>query len=267
MSKIIDKTVFTFFDKFTNAEDEVRIQSASRLITYLNNGNESDVDQRQKERSYSLKRLVRGLGSNTNTSRAGFYTAFVVYLEQVRDTSRSPTISDIFDLVKSELTDSDKDDEDKGLTKLELRVGKVLVCGAIIESGLIENASETELQIVIKTLKKGIYKVVTPLAMIYLSELVKKIDTNKFCNVLWPIIEPIMNIRKESHTINTVYFLLAAATTHKKAVNKKFFENNFDSPQLLHTKNFAFLAHLLLDITNTIAINHPLYDFFNRTIG
>lgn len=132
--------------------------------------------QHEKERAYALKRLIRGVGSNSHSSRAGFFTALVGYLEQVKNTVHCPTITEIFKLVKSELSDTDKGDDDTQQTKLELRVGKVSVCGAIISSGLIENASDMELQTVLKTLKKGMHKAVAPLALMYLSDLVQKVS-------------------------------------------------------------------------------------------
>lgn len=258
--KVLDKTVFQFFDKFTNQDEEIRIRGAFDLLSYLNNqGDVSGVDKREKERAYSLKRLVRGVGSNTNASRAGFYTALVVYLEQVKDSSCCPTIAEIFSLVKSELSDSGKDDDDKQ-TKLELRVGKVSVCGAIINSGLVENASDMELQTVLKTLKKGMYKSVAPLAIMYLSELAQKVDTKKFTKVVWPVFEPLMNVPKEQQSMDVIYFLLAASASHRKSVNQQFFENIFGCPQLIHIKNYGFLANLLWDINDTLTINHPLYD-------
>lgn len=61
--------------------------------------------------------------------------------------------------------------------------------------------------------------------------------------------------------MDTIYFLLAASSVHKKSVNQQFFENNFGAPQLIHEKNFEYLANLLWDIKDTLTINHPLYDF------
>ncbi|XP_065093135.1 uncharacterized protein Mybbp1A [Ochlerotatus camptorhynchus] len=260
--KLFNKAVFKFFDKFISEDEEIRLKGASELVSFLTIASDEDgEDKHEKERAYALKRLIRGVGSNSHSSRAGFFTALVGYLEQVKNTVLCPTITEIFTLVKSELSDTDKGDDVTQQTKLELRVGKVSVCGAIISSGLIENASDMELQTVLKTLKKGMYKVVTPLAIMYLSELVQKIDNKKFTKVLWPVIEPAVNISKEEHSMDTIYFLLTASSVHKKSVNQQFFENNFGAPHLIHVKNFEYLANLLWDIKDTLTINHPLYDF------
>ncbi|KXJ72124.1 uncharacterized protein LOC109406532 [Aedes albopictus] len=260
--KLLDKTVFKFFDKLISEDENVRVRGASELIQFLSVGGDGNAeDKHEKERAYALKRLIRGVGSNNHTSRAGFFTALVGYLEQVKQSDCCPTITELFKLVKSELSDTDKGEDDNQQTKLELRVGKVSVCGAIINSGLIENASDMELQTVLKTLKKGMYKMVTPFAIMYLSELVQKIDSKKFTTVLWPVIEPVVNVPKAEHTMDTIYFLLAASSIHKKSVNQKFFESNFNAPHLIHERNYEFLANLLWDIKNTLTINHPLYDF------
>lgn len=256
----MDKTVFRFFDKFTSADEATRVRGACELIAFL----ASEPEKKEKERAYALKRLIRGVGSNTNASRAGYFTALVGYLEQVKDTEFCPGIMEIFSLVKSELSDSDKDgdDDDKqAQLKVELRIGKISVCGAIIGTGLVEGASDLELQTVLKTLKKGMHKAATPLAIMYLSELVKRIDTKKFTSVLWPVVEPKLNVAKEEQTMDTIYFLLAATSAHKKSVNKQFFQNNFGSPRMFHESNYPYLANLLWDIKSTVTINHPLYDY------
>ncbi|XP_055614053.1 myb-binding protein 1A [Uranotaenia lowii] len=255
--KPIDKAVFKFFEKFINQDEAIRVRGAAELLAFLAN------DDKEKERSYALKRLVRGVGSNNNDSRAGYFTALVGYLQQVKGTEASPSVTELFNLMKSELSDSDKDEgEDRKQVKLELRVGKVSVCGAIIISGLIEEgATEDELQMVVKALKKGMHKQVTPLAMSYLSELVQRVETKKFGKVMWPVLEPVLNVSKEEHTMDTIYFLLATTTKHRKAVNQQYFETNFGCSSLLHQENFGFIAKLLWEIQNTLTINHPLYDF------
>ncbi|XP_062559744.1 myb-binding protein 1A-like isoform X3 [Armigeres subalbatus] len=259
--KLLDKTVFTFFEKLINNDENIRIRGAYELMHFLSiSTDENGKDKHEKERAYALKRLIRGVGSNNHTSRAGFFTALVGYLEHVKQSQYCPSITEIFKLVKSELSDTDKEEDDNKQNKLELRVGKVSVCGAIVSSGLIEHASDMELQTVVKTLRKGMHKMVMPLAIMYLSELVQKIDSKQFTKVLWPVVEPKVNLPKEEHTMDTIYFLLTASSVHKKSF-KKFFENTFDAPNLIDEGNYEYLANLLWDIKNTVTINHPLYDF------
>ncbi|XP_055643593.1 uncharacterized protein LOC129779874 [Toxorhynchites rutilus septentrionalis] len=256
----MDKTVFKYFDKLINVDKEIRLRGAFDLISFFNESAHSDGGK-IKERAYALKRLVRGIGSNNNASRAGFFTALVGYLEEFQNTELSPTIAEIFNLVKTELCDIDDGDSKKQQSKLEQRVGQISVCGAIITSGLIEGASDDELQTVMKALKKGMYKSAKPLAFSYLSELVKKVDKKKFNRILWPLFEEMLIIPKEEQTMDTVHFLLVASAFHGKSINGQFYENNFASPQMLHVKNYGYLAGLLWDIPNTDTINHPYYDF------
>ncbi|XP_053693094.1 uncharacterized protein LOC128741349 isoform X2 [Sabethes cyaneus] len=259
--KVLDKTVFQFFEKIISISEETRLNGAVELISYLVN----DAVDKDKERAYALKRLVRGVGSNNNASRSGFFTALVGYLQEVKGTCHCPSVSEIFTLVKSELSDTDKGDEDKGQMKLELRIGKVSVCGAVINAGMLETASDVELQTVVKTLKKGVHKMSASLAFTFLGELMQKVSTKQFSNIVWPVFEPILNVPKEQQTMDTVYILLVASTTHKQTVNQQFFDENFGSPRLLHSGNFEYLSNLLWDIKSTVTINHPFYDLLIAT--
>ncbi|XP_055541040.1 uncharacterized protein LOC129727326 [Wyeomyia smithii] len=261
--KLLDKQVFKFFEKFINENEETRLDGAVELISFLFS---DAVDKKEKERAYALKRLVRGVGANNNFSRSGFFTALVGYLLEAKSTEFCPTVTEIFALVKSELSDTDRNDEDKSQMKFELRIGRISVCGAIINAGLLETASETELQTVVKSLKKGVHKVSAPLALNYLSELVQKISTKKFGSIVWPVFDPILNVPKEQQTMDTIYILLVCSTIHKKIINQPFFEHNFGCPQLLHTDNYEYLTNLVWDIKSTLAINHPLYDFLIATL-
>uniref|UniRef100_A0A182SI52 HEAT repeat-containing protein 1 n=1 Tax=Anopheles maculatus TaxID=74869 RepID=A0A182SI52_9DIPT len=174
-----------------------------------------------------------------------------------------PAVTELLGLIKSELTDSEqaeKEDE-KQKIHLELRIGKILVCGAIIKSGLIDSATEQELQSVLKTLKKNMHEMLTPLVYAFLNELVNRLDAATFSKVFWPVFEAVLNVPKESHTIDSVFFLLQLSTgRHKKLINSKYFERNFGVPKLLHEDNFDFLAKLLFGVGTTIGINHPFYE-------
>lgn len=256
--KLLDKTVFKFFEKIISENEDTRLDGAVELISFLFN---DAVDKKEKERSYALKRLVRGVGSNSNVSRSGFFTALVGYLLEVKGTDSCPSVAEIFALAKSELSDTDKDDEDRNQTKLELRIGKVSVCGAVINAGLIETASDIELQTIVKTLKKGVHKVSASLAFSYLGEFVQKISTKQCSNIVWPVFEPIFNVPKEQQTVDIINVLLIISTTHKQTINQQFFENIFGCPRLLHKDNYEYLTNLLWDIKSTITINHPFYDF------
>ena len=57
--------------------------------------------QRQKELSYSLKRLIRGCGASTNVSRAGFFTGLVAFLKTF--STEEVSGEQIFEVMQKEL--------------------------------------------------------------------------------------------------------------------------------------------------------------------
>uniref|UniRef100_A0A182XUW6 Myb-binding protein 1A n=1 Tax=Anopheles stephensi TaxID=30069 RepID=A0A182XUW6_ANOST len=274
---LMDKSVFGYFKHFINEDDGVRVNGACSLIEFLTKGKahasqqngSGDVAEetsapKTTETAYALKRLVRGVGSTQNASRIGFFTALVGLLEQLKSKEMEcPAVSQLLGLIKSELTDpehADKEDK-KQKVQLELRIGKILVCGAIIKSGLIDNATEQELQTVLKTFKKNMHELLTPLVYAFLNELANRLNAAKFSKVFWPVFEEVLNVPKENHTIDSVFFLLQLSIgPHKKLINSKYFERNFGVPKLLHQDNFAFLGKLLFGVGTTIGINHPFYE-------
>ncbi|XP_058117348.1 myb-binding protein 1A [Anopheles ziemanni] len=268
----LDKTVFGFFNSFVDTDDEARVRGATDLIEFLSqddvpqqngkDGTTNGTAPKTAETAYALKRLIRGVGSTSNASRAGFYTALVGLLSQLKGKEDCPSITELFVLVKSELSNSEKptDDEENKKLRLELRIGKVLVCGAIIKAGLIESATDMELTSIFKTLRKGMYKMLTPLVYTFLNELVPQIDAIRF-KLFWPQFEAVLNVPKEQHTIDSTFFLLLLSTgAHHKLVNKKYFERNFGAPKLLHPDAFPHLSGVLFNIRTLMEINHPFYD-------
>ncbi|XP_053680027.1 myb-binding protein 1A [Anopheles nili] len=280
---LIDKNVFGFFKHFINEDDKVRVQGACSLIEFLckdshrkpnvTNGADEKPNPKTAETAYALKRLVRGVGSSQNASRIGFFTGLVGLLGQLKNKKDCPTVTDLLTLVGSELNDSEcgigRTKAKKNNARFELRAGNVLVCGAIIKSGLIENASEMELQKVLDALKNDMYKSLKPLAYTFLSDLASRLDSSKFSKVFWPVFEPFLNVSKEMHSLDSLFFLLQLSTgTHKKLVNHKYFERNFGVSKLLHEGNFPYLSSLLFGIDSAMAINHPflncLLEFLNK---
>ncbi|XP_058056915.1 myb-binding protein 1A [Anopheles bellator] len=277
--KLLDKTVFGFFDNFSNVDGEVRIRGACDLIEFLhkdgcNTGSKKTgpsvngtavASSKTAEKAYTLKRLVRGVGSPSNASKTGYYTALVGFLQRASGQDDCPTITELFGLVKSELADSEHDPSEsvdaKERNRFEVRLGKVLVCGAIIKAGLIEKASDSELQSVLSTLRAAMYKMLVPLVWTYLNEVAARISGAKFAKLFWPLFEPVLNVPKEQHTMDSVYFLvLLLDGPHREMVNKKYFVRNFGAPSLLHEKAFPYLGELLFGIESAMGINHP---FFN----
>lgn len=56
--------------------------------------------KKSKEYEYTLKRLIRGLGASTSSSRSGFYSTFIAFLCA---NDENVSIKDIFDVMQKEL--------------------------------------------------------------------------------------------------------------------------------------------------------------------
>ena len=124
---------------------------------------------------YTLKRLVRGNGSTTSTSRIGFFTALTGFLASASKLEDPPKIATIAELVKKEFHSA----EEKG--KIDSMIGTTLVCGAVIRSGIISTATEAEIEEITKCLVSCLAKPsVSSLAYTFLNELVIKVSTMTF---------------------------------------------------------------------------------------
>lgn len=117
-----------------------------------------------------MKRLVRGNGSSTSSSRIGFHTALTGLLNAQLEIP--PKISDIIEIVKKEFHGA----EDKG--KVDAMVGTALVCGAIVRSdNALGNATESDIEEITKCLVSCLSKsTVASLAYSFLNELVIKVS-------------------------------------------------------------------------------------------
>uniref|UniRef100_T1GZB2 Uncharacterized protein n=1 Tax=Megaselia scalaris TaxID=36166 RepID=T1GZB2_MEGSC len=66
--KTISPAIFDYFKNLTNSEENDRLQSGLQLIQHISKAQQDE--KREKELQYTLKRLVRGVGASTTSSRA-----------------------------------------------------------------------------------------------------------------------------------------------------------------------------------------------------
>jgi hypothetical protein len=84
MKIIEDKVYMQFYWDLASENDEQRLKAAYDLIKHLENlnelnktkGNEGQYQSQKEYLDYSLKRLIRGLGSPRDHARQGFIVAF-----------------------------------------------------------------------------------------------------------------------------------------------------------------------------------------------
>lgn len=125
--KTIRSDVFVALKQLTSDTRAIRVKGAIDLLQQLHkNPNQSDENtvgvqckhtifksqpilfdilrsQIDKNRTYSLQRLVRGLGASSSSSRTGFYTTLAGLLSQPA-ADEYPTVNQVIEVMEKELS-------------------------------------------------------------------------------------------------------------------------------------------------------------------
>lgn len=121
--KTINSKVFDSFNQLTNAGKVQRINGAVELLQHLSK-NQHDIENKvcvpcdraermlalfisvfsrdSQEISYSLQRMIRGVGASTSVSRTGFYTTLVAFLS-LAGQDDSLTVAHVFEVMEKQL--------------------------------------------------------------------------------------------------------------------------------------------------------------------
>nr|XP_014093367.1 myb-binding protein 1A [Bactrocera oleae] len=262
-TNVVNKSIFQHFKELTNEEEDKRMKAALQLLQQLSKTKEAE--KRQKELTYTLKRLVRGCGAATNASRAGFYTGLVALLKAFDE--HEITLENIFSTMQKELsvgaTVGNKDDADAV-------VGKILVCGALQQSGRLDNLQNNEhLERIINTLlqatKQRSYH--ASLAYALLIELVEKVAAKQFSDVVWPLLQIELQRAWPKQTLQTVHCLIAVQRKFPKIVNAKFLKAHFGSAELLNADSYAHFYRLFWEHNNMQQLTHPAFELFGACLA
>ncbi|XP_036339003.1 myb-binding protein 1A [Rhagoletis pomonella] len=259
----VNVSIFQHFKELTNDDEDKRMKAALQLLQQLSKTKEAD--KRQKELTYALKRLVRGCGAATNTSRAGFYTGLVAFLKAFDE--QEITLEHIFDTMQKELhvgaTVGNKDDADAV-------VGKILVCGALQQAGRLDNIEHNEyLERITNTLiqatKQRSYH--ASLGYALLVELVEKLSPKQFSTVVWPSLQNELQRSWSKQTLQTVHCLIATQLRFPKIANAKFMKAHFGHADLLQPESYAHLYRLFWEHNNMQLLTHPAFEAFGSYIA
>ncbi|XP_011211843.2 myb-binding protein 1A [Bactrocera dorsalis] len=262
-ANVVNNSIFQHFKELTNEEEDKRMKAALQLLQQLSKTKEAE--KRQKELTYTLKRLVRGCGAATNTSRAGFYTGLVALLKAFDE--HEITLENIFSTMQKELsvgaTVANKDDADAV-------VGKILVCGALQQSGRLDNLQNNEhLERIINTLlqstKQRSYH--ASLAYALLIELIEKISAKEFSAVVWPLLQIELQRAWPKQTLQTVHCLIAVQRKFPNIVNAKFLKAHFGNADLLNADSYAHLYRLFWEHNNMQQLTHPAFELFGACLA
>ncbi|XP_055845316.1 myb-binding protein 1A [Episyrphus balteatus] len=255
--KIVDGSIFKYFNDLTNENEKVRINAGIQLLQQLSKS--QDEEKRKKEISYCLKRLVRGVGASTSASRTGFFTTLVAFLQNT--TNDDVTLEDVIQAVQKELnvgtSISNKEDADAF-------VGKILVCAAVLRSGRLSQVNAESLEqitnILVQASRHRIYH--CSLAYSFLIEMIEKITSEQFEQSVWPLLQTELGKPWTKQTIQTVHCLIVAHLKFPSVVGKQFFKMHLGGSKLLNSESETHLLRLFVASTNSDILTHPALEAF-----
>ncbi|XP_055914940.1 myb-binding protein 1A [Eupeodes corollae] len=260
--KIVDGSIFKYFNDLTNDSEHVRINAGTQLLQQLSKS--QDDDKRKKEISYCLKRLCRGVGASTSASRAGFFTTLVAFLQTT--TTDDVSIEDVIKTVQKELnvgtSISNKEDADAF-------VGKILVCGAVLRSGRLSQANAEYLEqitnILVQASRHRTYH--CSLAYVFLIEMIEKLTVEQFEQSVWPLLQIELIKPWPKQTVQTVHCLIVAHLKFPSVVDKQFFKMHLGGAKLINSDSEPHLLRLFVGNTNSDILTHPALEAFGAYIA
>ncbi|XP_066251995.1 myb-binding protein 1A [Euwallacea similis] len=249
----LGKTVLDNFSKLVNPHDRVRAKSAENLLKYLWENRETD--EGINELKYALKRLVRGLGSQSFSARAGYYITLVAVLKFLPNVA----VTEILELMKVDLQKSRKNSDAENA---DICVGQILACGAIINSNkwpktCLESQREL-LEFLLKAGKERTY--IRLFGYSFLIQLLKLSPEVNEDQTLAVLINEEVSKPWTEQTMDTLYLLLNLRLIYPKVYTRKFVKAFLDTPDIVCEESLDKLCNILMAIPKATALKHPIYD-------
>ncbi|KAL5275672.1 MYBBP1A family protein [Megaselia abdita] len=141
-------------------------------------------------------------------------------------------------------------------------VGQILVCGALLRSSKLVEASKEDISAVIQVLlaatKHRTYH--TALAYSFVTELLNTISEEQFVESVWPHLEPEIIRPWPKQTINTVHCLFIVQKEFPSVVSSKYLKSKFTNSQILYPGNFKQILKIFWDSNNPNIILHEAFN-------
>nr|CAD7428721.1 unnamed protein product [Timema monikensis] len=215
------------------------------------------------EVDYVLKRLVHGMGSSRANSRNGFFSVLVALLSTVK----SIKVTDILNLVKKHLCIKSNIAK---IEEAEIYTGQILVYGALIRSGQFVSKATVEEQheVLTNLLIAGQQRSYLPIAAYaFLEELLLQMNGDNFHKLIWPIMKAEVKKPLASHSLENLHFLLISKRLFPKVMSSKLLMKTVGVPEIIHKDSIFVLSTLLLQISNSFHIHHPVYKEFAEQLA
>ncbi|KAJ6625239.1 Myb-binding protein 1A, partial [Pseudolycoriella hygida] len=230
----------------------VNINGSVEFLKYFTT-NDDSIEQHR----YAIKRIVRGLGASTCSSKSIFFRTLVGIL--TLPASESVSVDEIIQVMEKELKIGK---EIKNKEDSDALIGHILLCGSLIRSNRLESGSDEDLSKCTHLLTTASrHKIVhSSLAFTFLIELLNRLPQKRFQSLVWPIVSKELKRPWERQNINTVHFLLALHAKYPELLDVEYLESSLQTPEILTPLSFKHLGRMFWGNKSMNAVTHPAYD-------
>nr|CAD7396183.1 unnamed protein product [Timema poppensis] len=93
------------------------------------------------------------------------------------------------------------------------------------------------------------------------------INGDNFHKLIWPIMKAEVKKPLASHSLENLYFLLISKRLFPKVMSSKLLMKTVGVPEIIHKDSILVLSTLLLQISNSFHIHHPVYKEFAEQLA
>ncbi|XP_044764201.1 rDNA transcriptional regulator pol5 [Coccinella septempunctata] len=251
----IKTTILDNFKNLTKDKDKVRNKAGAHLVKYLIENQENETEYK-----YALGRLIRGLGSSTVSARCGFYSTFMPLLN-LSDVS----VEQIFEVVEKELHKGKSNSKSENA---DVSMGHILVCTAIIRSGLYMKSSDEDqkkvLDCILNAGKERSYLLYPAYELIL--DLVENVSKDVFQSLILPVIKPQLEKPFSDYNLDSFYFLIMLTNKYPKLIGKQILKKISSSSTFIAESNLEAFSNILLAIPKISSLQHPVYELFGKMV-
>ncbi|XP_034231302.1 myb-binding protein 1A [Thrips palmi] len=257
----VNESIFTIFQRIGAESDDARIESCVSLVQHLTEIlGDVTSEKLPIDLTYSLKRLVRGVGSKNKVVQKGYFTALVAILESF------PVITceTYAAIVEKEFSCADIDSKGE---EGEALLGQVLAYGAAVRGGLFLRSSEEKQKEIVTTLFSSASKrsYLSYASAPFLHDLMVNVEESVLTDVVWPLVSKEVLKPWADQTLDTLLLLLSALNRVPNIIKSKKIQQNLGFP-IFSPESMRFFAQKLVGDSNSTKIKHPVYEEFCKSL-
>lgn len=251
----IKHSILDNFRKLTKIKEKVRIKASTSLVNYL-----IENQKNETEFKYALGRIIRGLGSSTVSAKSGFYATLMPLIN-----FSDITVEQIFEFVEKELHTGTGNSKSENA---DVSMGIILVCTAIVRSGLFMKSSDEDKKKIIECIlhagNERSYLMYPEIEL--LLEIDEKINKDIFQYLLLPITKPLIEKPFSDYTLDTFYYLIVLTNKYPKLIGREILKKIANSSTWITESNLESFSNILMTIPRITSIKHPVYELFGKML-